>query len=350
VRSFAALLFIAFVPLIAIAQQPPTIAEKTAYKATSRHADVVAFCKEIADRGLLARLEYFGKSHEGRALPLLIVADPPVATVEEAKKAGKLVVLVFANIHAGEVDGKEAVLQLARELTEKKGHPLLKDLVILLVPILNADGNEKFATNNRPGQNGPSETGTRANAQGLDLNRDFVKLESPEIRALVKLFNTWDPALVIDCHTTNGSKHRYTLTYDGPRYPDSSTPESEWTNTMFFPAVIKKVKTTTGFDIGPYGNFSRDRTKWETYPATPRYGVQYFALRGRIGILSESYTYASFKDRVTASKAFVTACLEVAAANRKELVKAIATARPKQVPIRTLTEPFPTKIGVLELG
>ncbi len=102
--------------------------------------------------------------------------------------------MAFANIHAGEVDGKEALLALARDLTDKKGHPLLKDLVILLVPILNADGNEKIDPKNRPGQNGPTDgVGIRENAQGFDLNRDFVKLDSPEVRALVKLFNTWDP-------------------------------------------------------------------------------------------------------------------------------------------------------------
>src|SRR5690606_10399060 len=123
--------------------------------------------------------------------------------------------------------------------------------------------------------------GTRANAQGLDLNRDFVKLETPEVRALVKLFNTWDPALVVDCHTTNGSRHRYTLTYDGPRYPSSDTEIARWASATLLPEVTKKVKAAAGFDIAPYGNFSDDRKRWETYPALPRYGVQYLALRGR---------------------------------------------------------------------
>ena len=149
--------------------------------------------------GPTAKLDYFGTSHEGRKLPLLILSDPPVATAEEATKAGKLVVMAFANIHAGEVDGKEALLALARDLTDKKGHPLLKDLVILLVPILNADGNEKIDPKNRPGENGPADgAGTRANAQGLDLNRDFVKLESPEVRALVEALQ----------HVGPGARHR----------------------------------------------------------------------------------------------------------------------------------------------
>ncbi len=335
-------------PSFASAQPLQTVAEKSDYKATSKAADVLAFCEAVAKRGPTAKLDSFGTSHEGRKLPLLVIADPPVATAEEAKQSGKLVVLAFANIHAGEVDGKEALLAFARDLTDKKSHPLLKDLVILLVPNLNADGNEKIDPKNRPGDNGPADgAGTRANAQGLDLNRDFVKLESPEIRALVKLVNDWNPALVIDCHTTNGSKHRYTLTYDGPRYPSTDTDAAKWATATLFPAVTKKVKAATGFDIAPYGNFNGDRTKWVTYPAMPRYGVQYFALRGTVCVLSESYSYAPFKQRIATTKAFVTACFEVAAEKRKELAKLVEPASPTRVPLRTQTDAFPTKLAVL---
>lgn len=345
-RSVAVLVLFAF-PAFAEAAEPLlTVAEKSGYKATSKHADVLAFCEAIAKRGPTAHLDFFGTTREGRPLPLLVIADPPIAKPEEAKKSGKLVVLVFANIHAGEVDGKEALLEFARELTDQKNHPLLKDLVILLVPNLNPDGNEKFG-NHRPEQNGPPLVGTRANAQGLDLNRDFVKLESPEIRALVKLVNAWNPAVIIDCHTTNGSKHRYTLTYDGPRYP-STADNAKWTDGTLFPAVAKKMKIApSGYDIGPYGNFNKDRTKWETYPALPRYSIQYFALRGVIGILSESYSHASFKDRIAATKAFVTACLEVVAEKRKDVAKLVAPLKATRVAIRTKTEAFPDKLKIL---
>jgi dipeptidyl aminopeptidase/acylaminoacyl peptidase len=348
-RTIAALIAFALVPSLTRAEQPPqTVAEKSAYKATSKSADVIAFCETIAKRGPIAKLDYFGTSHEGRELPLLVIADPPIATPEEAKQSGKLVVLAFANIHAGEVDGKEALLALARELTDKKDHPLLKDLVILLVPNLNADGNDRIDPKNRPRENGPTDgAGTRTNAQGLDLNRDFVKLESPEIRALVKLVTTWSPALIIDCHTTNGSKHRFTLTYDGPRYPSTSTDSAKWALGTLFPTVAKKVKSATGFDIAPYGNFSRDRTKWEMYPALPRYSTQYFALRGIVGILSESYSYAPFKDRIDATKAFVTACFEVAAEKRQELAKLAVPMKEDRVALRTKTDAFPDKLKVL---
>jgi dipeptidyl aminopeptidase/acylaminoacyl peptidase len=346
VRTLAALVVLAL-PAFASAQPLQTVAEKSDYKSTSRSADVVAFCEAVAKRRPTAQLEYFGTSHAGLKLPLLILSDPPVATPAEAKQSEKLVVLVFANIHAGEVDGKEALLALARELTDKPSHPLFKDLVILLVPNLNADGNDKIALKNRPLDNGPTDgAGTRENAQGLDLNRDFVKLESPEVRALVALVNRWDPSVIIDCHTTNGSKHRYTLTFDGPRYP-SDTDLGKWTSATFFPEVTKKVKAATEFDIAPYGNFSADRTKWETYPASPRYSTPYFALRGKLAILSESYSYASFKDRIAASKAFVTACLEVAAARRKEITKLTAPTGAQRSVLRTKTDAFPNPIKVL---
>jgi dipeptidyl aminopeptidase/acylaminoacyl peptidase len=345
-RLLACLFLAAFALPLRAAEPLRTVAEKTGYATTSRYADVVAFCDDLAKRSPAVKVSAFGTSHEGRKLPLLVIADPPVNSAEEATKAGKLAVLAFANIHASEVDGKEAILALARDLTEKKSHPLLKDLVILLVPILNADGNEKLDPKNRPEQNGPAAVGTRENAQGLDLNRDFVKLETPEVRALVKLLNTWDPAVVIDCHTTNGSKHRYTLTYDGPRYPSTDRPLSVWANGTMLPEVGKRVKAATGFDTAPYGNFSADRTKWETYPATPRYGVQYVALRGRIGILSESYSYAPFRDRVKATYAFVKACFEVAAEKKAELRKAM-TAPAARIPLRTQTVPFAAKQSIL---
>lgn len=346
-RVFAPLfaLFVSCMPLAAA--EPRTVAEKTDYQSTSRHADVVDFCGELAKRSPLVRVSTFGTSHEGRSLPLVTIADPPVASPEEAAKSGKLVVLAFANIHAGEVDGKEALLALARDLTADKTHPLLKDLVVLLVPILNADGNEKIDPKNRPRENGPvNGAGIRANAQGFDLNRDFVKLESPEVRALVKLVNAWDPVVVIDCHTTNGSKHRFTLTYDGSRYPTSDV-QAGLPGKMLADATAR-VKKETGYDIGPYGNFSQDRTKWETYPASPRYGVQYFSLCGRLSFLSESYSYATFRDRVRASHAFVKALFESAAAHKDDIVrvKTVFESRPEYIAVKTKTVAEPARLKV----
>jgi hypothetical protein len=305
-----------------------TVAEKSGYRATAHHQEVVAFCRELARRSPLVRLGELGTSVEGRKLPFLILGEPPVATPEEAAKSGKLVVYAQGNIHAGEVDGKEALLMLARDLVLHREQPLLKDLVIVVAPIFNADGNERMAKTNRPGQIGPEEgAGVRTNAQGLDLNRDFVKLESPEVRALVRFLNRWDPAVVIDTHTTNGSHHRYTITYEGPRVPAGDARLITEVRDTLLPDVGGLLEKRAGYKSFFYGNFSRDHTRWETVPATPRYGTLYVGLRNRIGILSESYSYAPYRDRVLATRAFVQSILEYSAAHKDQLRTLLTDAR-----------------------
>lgn len=322
------------------AAEPVTVAEKSNYQATSTHAEVVAFCRDLAKRSKLVTLDELGTTQEGKKLPLLIIADPPIATPEEAVKAGKMVVFAFGNIHAGEVDGKEALLAMCRDIALTDKHPLLKDLILLVVPIFNADGNDKIDPKNRPWQSGPEKgVGVRANAQGFDLNRDFIKLESPEVRALVRLLNRWDPAIVIDTHTTNGSYHRYKLTYDGPRHPLADVRVIDYVRDTLLPDAGKRLKAKTNFDSFFYGNFDMEHKKWETYPAQPRFGIQYVALRNRIALLSESYVYATYKERIDASRAFVEGCLEHTAAHREMIAKLLVEAdKPREtIPVRTAT-------------
>jgi hypothetical protein len=284
-----------------------------------------------------ATLDEFGATQEGKKIPLLILADPPIATPDEAVKSGKMVVFLLGNIHAGEVDGKEALLALSRDIAVAEKHPLLKDLVIVVAPIFNADGNDRIDPKNRPEQNGPEKgVGVRFNSQGFDLNRDFIKLESPEVRALVRFLNRWDPAIVIDTHTTNGSYHRYKLTYDGPRHPAADERVIDYAREKLLPDAGKRLKEKTGFDSFFYGNFIDKHAKWESYPAVPRFGIQYVALRNRIALLSESYVYASYKDRVVASRAFVEGCLEHTSANREKIRQLLGEAdKPREkIPLR----------------
>src|SRR5262245_60230061 len=336
IRTLCAL--ICLIPSLAFAQE--TVAEKSDYKATSRHADVVTFCEELAKKSPTVRQTTLGKSGEGRELPMLVLADPPVRTPEEAARNKKLVVLAFANIHAGEVDGKEAALILARDIAIGEDKSLLKELVILIVPILNADGNEKIDKANRTSQNGPPDgVGIRANAAGYDLNRDFVKLETPEVRALAKAITRWDPAVIVDLHTTNGSYHRYALTFDGPRNPAADTDVVAAVRDKWLPEIAAAMEKSTGYKSFFYGNFNADRTAWESYPAVPRFGIQWVALRNRIALLSESYTYAPFKDRVMAGKAYTRGIFQYVAARPDDVRKLLAKAdQPRdRIPVRTKT-------------
>src|SRR5688500_19299732 len=183
-----------------------TRAEITNYVETSTYADVTRVIDGLVSTSPLVHTESFGKTEEGRDLPLMVISDPKVATPAAARKLGRPLVFVQANIHAGEVEGKEAVLMLARRLVSGDPRPLTRQLVILIAPDYNADGNEKVNVMNRTAQNGPvGGVGTRENSKGLDLNRDYMKLDSAEARSLVGAFNKWDPHVVVDLHTTKGS-------------------------------------------------------------------------------------------------------------------------------------------------
>ena len=334
-----------------LAQQAPekgvalqTVAERSDYRATARYDDVMAWCREFAKATPNAQLTELGRTSEGRSLPLLIVADPPIRTPAEAARSGKLVCLIIGNIHAGEVCGKEGLPILLREVFAGPHPPLLKDLVLAVAPIYNADGNERVSKTNRPGQVGPEEgMGQRANARGLDLNRDFVKLEAPETRGLVKFLNEWNPHLFIDTHTTNGSYHRYTITYEGPKNPAGDPKVIAFMRQTFFPAVTKNFEDRTHLKAFYYGNIDRNHTKWTSYPAEPRYGTTYVGLRNRLSVLSEAYSYAPYKTRVLATRDFVLGCLETAASRKAEIVRLLAPTRrsgasaqkPEMVPIRS---------------
>ena len=358
--------------LVALAQAGPpddllTVAERSHFQATARHAEVVTLCERLAARSPLVHLSELGKSVEGRSLPLMIVADPPVRTPAEARASGKLVVFLVGNIHAGEVCGKEALPILVREWTDQPDNPLLKDLILLVAPIFNADGNERVSKTNRPGQVGPAEgMGQRANASGLDLNRDFMKLEAPETRALVRLLNEWDPALTIDTHTTNGSHHRYTLTYDGPKNPAGDARVIRLMRNDLFPAVTAAFKAKSGRDAFFYGNFvsdpnrtftdgrKLDYTRWSTYPCTPRFGTTYIGLRNRLSILSEAYSYAPYDVRVWTTRDFCQLACEYMATHREPIRVLLADARqatidgrPRQVVIRSRPRALPEKVAVL---
>jgi dipeptidyl-peptidase-4 len=334
-----------------------TVAEKSDFKATARHAEVVALCEALAKSSPLIRLTELGKSVEGRSLPLMIVSNPPVATPAEAKASGKLVVFLFGNIHAGEVCGKEALPMLVRDLVAKPDHPLLKHLILAVAPIYNADGNERVSKDNRPGQVGPEEgMGQRANAKGLDLNRDFMKLDAPETRALVRFVSAWDPALTIDTHTTNGSHHRYTLTYEGPKNPAGDRSLIAFSRAKLFPEVTASLEKATGYKSYFYGNFDLEHTRWTSagFPATPRFGTTYIGLRNRLSILSEAYSYASFKDRVLVTRDFCLASLQFVADHRDEVRKLLDDARSRTsraagdpVAIRSKAQAFPGKTTVL---
>jgi hypothetical protein len=348
--------------LAASAQQKPSVAdlkttaEASDFKSTSTYDDVVKFMKGVDEASPIVFYTTYGTTTEGRAMPLAIVGtglkDGSPASV---KASGKLRVHIQANVHAGDVEGKESSLILLREFALGQHADWLQSSVFLITPDYNADGNEKFAPNNRQRQNGPiNGMGTRANAQNLNINRDYMKLDTPEAKAFVKLWNDYDPHVGFDLHTSDGSAHGYYLTYSPPLNPDTDPAILKIMTDEWFPFVTKNMKAKHGWDSFYYGNASTpgagrgrgrgapgaDTTpaptpapqappgprEWRTFEHVPRFHNNYVGLRNRFALLSEAYAYATFEDRIKATNYFLEEALSVAHQNAARLKKTIADA------------------------
>ncbi|MGE0440505.1 MAG: M14 family metallopeptidase [Gemmatimonadales bacterium] len=332
-----------------------TTPERTRAAETSSLAQVVSFFDSLAARTPLLRLGTFGRTAGGLTLPYVIAAAPMVTDPADAQRSGKPVVYLQGNIHGGEVEGKEAVQLLLRDLTTGSLRPLLDSVVLIIVPVYNGDGNDAFGPGdqNRRGQNGPAVVGRRPNAQGLDLNRDLVKQEAPETRALLALANAWDPDLYVDLHTTNGSYHGYVLTYS-PGLNVNSSPSNDFVRDVLLPEVRNRMRSRHRQEVFWYGNFRNQDPDslgqgWETFEPYQRYASNWYGMRNRMSILSEAYSNADFQTRIDASYNFVLEILRYVAANRvriRELNAASARTRPDSVTIRSALAP-PTMQDVI---
>jgi hypothetical protein len=279
----------------------------------------------------------------------VIASRPQVSNPADAKRLGRPIVYVQGNIHAGEVEGKEALLALLRDLTSSPAANVLDSLVLIAVPIYNADGNEKFASQevNRGSQNGPEMVGQRANGQGLDLNRDYVKAETPETRASLAMFNKWDPDVFVDLHTTDGSYHGYALTYAPPLSP--AAPLGTFTRDSIMPVLRQRVQSRHNFATFDYGDFISNDTLskgWVTFDSRPRFGTNYYGLRGRMAILSEAYSHDPFERRVASTYAFVKEILSLVA-ERGSRIRSLEGRRVDSVAIRSELVAAPEPVDVV---
>ena len=326
----AALLFWAATTTAAQDVSPLTRAEATGFMETTRYAEAEAFLHEVADRSPDITVTSFGYSMEGRTLWLAVVGDTD-GSAESVRRSGKTRVYIQANIHAGEVEGKEAMLSLLREIADGTYGDWRESMVLLIAPIYNADGNERIALTNRRFQHGPTGgMGQRPNAQGYDLNRDHMKLESPEARSLARMLRDYDPHVLIDLHATNGTHHGYHLTYSPPLHPNTVEPIVSLLRNRLLPSVTEAIKDRDGWDFYYYGNLPREgsgrQRGWYTFDHRPRFGNNYAGLRNRIGILSEVYAYLPFEERIAVTRRFVEELLSYIHTNGPEIRRIVADA------------------------
>jgi len=353
---------------------PVTRAEATSYLETSLHADVMSFLAALAARNdPRFHLTTFGMSPEGRVLPLVVMSAHGIKTPEESRRHGIPVVLIINGIHAGEVEGKEASMMLMRDLLEGTHADLISKLTLVVVPLFNPDGNDAIDPANRKldlpkleGQIGPEKVGTRVNKSGVNLNRDYMRQASTEMRQLQsRVVQVWEPELTIDCHATNGSVHRYAMTYDIPHTVASGRPEPiAYMRTKVMPTVTAALHKTHALLAGWYGNFVEDERAldarrdadpnasvsegWMTYPHNPRFGSNYRGLSNRLDLLLECYSYLTFADRVRTTYATILEALTYVATHPDDVMQVVASSRaPRdQIAVRYKLEAFDELIEI----
>ena len=224
-------------------KKPLTRAERTNFTETSHYDDVVTFIDSLKKLGAKISTGSIAKTIEGRELPYVIASRPLITTPAEARRLNRPVAYIQGNIHAGEVEGKEAMLAMLRDLLFDKKKNVLDSIVLIVQPIYNADGNEKWGpqARNRGAQNGPELVGTRQNASQWNLNRDYIGADAPETRGAYAMLNKWNPDLFMDLHTTDGSIHGYALTYSPTLAPTAVNILPYTANTML--PVIRQRRT-----------------------------------------------------------------------------------------------------------
>src|SRR5262245_42875242 len=216
-----------------------TPSEKTGLTETPDYDETVAYLKRLDQASPLISLQEFGRTAQGRALYVVIAAKNRAFSPEAARRRGRPTLLAQAGIHSGEIDGKDAGLMLLRDIAFRGKASLLDRANLLLVPIFNADGHERSSEWNRPNQRGPVRQGWRTTAQNLNLNRDYMKADSPEMQGMLRLINQWSPTLYLDLHVSDGIDEQYDVTfgYNGDSGSFSWSPHiSQWLNEVYRPS------------------------------------------------------------------------------------------------------------------
>jgi hypothetical protein len=321
-----------------------TLAERSGFRQTGRYDEVLALCDAFvaAYPDAVRKLE-FGRSPEGRPMMALVATHSGALTPGAARERDVPVVLIQGGIHAGEIDGKDAGFLALRELLERQtAAQALDNVVLLFVPVFSVDGHERFGRWNRPNQRGPEEMGWRTTAQNLNLNRDYVKADAPEMQAMLRLVNEWDPIAVIDLHVTDGAKFEHDISIEvepchcgddaladaGREFRDAVIARLAEQGSLplsFYPSLATRDDPTSGFVDGV---------------SPPRFSHGYFPLRNRFGMLVETHSWKDYPTRVRATRNTIVAVLEQASVHGSKWLTLARTADEKAARLGGATVPL----------
>lgn len=307
-----------------------TLVEQTDFVQTPKAEQTMAYFQKLADYSPMVNLSTFGQSAQGRDLVAVVLDKDGLQDPEKIRKKGRAIILVESCIHSGEPDGKDATMIFIRDMiVENKDIELLDNVSFLFIPILNIDGHEDFRATNRINQNGPAELGTRNTAQQLNLNRDFLKADAPEMRAWLKLYNEWMPELFIDVHVTNGADFQYVTTYAIENHGTMMEEGLRQWTTDVFEKQLNEQMTEVGFPMFLYASFRNSNAPEQGIFINiydPRYSEAYAAARNRIGLLLENHIYKPYKQRVMCTIEAIRASARIIGQNKEELFEVVERA------------------------
>ncbi len=316
------------IPLVAALAQTPltTVAEKSEWTRTGRYEEVVSLCAAFqkTHRGKV-HCEKFGTTPEGRPMLALVASGDGVLRPESARKKRRPVILLQGGIHAGEIDGKDAGFWLLRELLDGKALPsALSKLTLVFVPVFNVDGHERFGPHNRPNQNGPQEMGWRVNSQNLNLNRDYTKVDTPEMAAMLRLLGAWDPILYVDLHVTDGAdfEHDVSILIE-PLHVGAENLRK--LGRSLRDAVFRKLEAQKHLPLDFYPSFVKDDDPGSGFAigvAPPRFSTGYWPMRNRLGVLVETHSWKDYATRIRATRDVCEGLIGTAAAEGSAWLKA----------------------------
>lgn len=279
------------------------------------------YFQKLEKESPFVKIQHLGFSPEGREIKFVVVSKDRAFDPPEAKKTKKPVVLIQNGIHPGEIEGKDACMILLREIliTKEKEH-LLDNLILIIIPVLNVDGHERLSAYNRPNQNGPKQMGWRTNSLNLNLNRDYLKADSPEIRGFLKLFDDWVPDFMIDNHSTNGADYQYHVTYGIETHQNINENLSDWITEKYLPYLLNNVEKD-GFLTAPYIEFKNGTIESgiKNWYAPPRLSHGYCAAQNRICLLVETHSLKPFENRVYSTRSMMLHTLEFLNSNAEEI-------------------------------
>jgi murein tripeptide amidase MpaA len=289
-----------------------TPAERAGFQTTPSYDETVAWLKKFVAATPEMRMVSIGHSSEGRDIWMVIASRDRVFTPETMRQIGKPVLLAQCGIHAGEIDGKDAGLMVLRDLTVgKRMHDLLERVNFLFVPMFNPDGHERASRYSRINQRGPENAGWRTTGRNLNLNRDYTKVDTPEMRAMLSTLAAWRPDLYLDIHVTDGADYQYDVTF-GWNENGYSPRIAKWLEGTFAPAVNTALRNA-GHVPGPLifpvadNDLARGIARAN---APPRFSNGYGDVRHLATVLVENHSLKPYEQRVLGTVVLVESALD----------------------------------------